>query len=96
MTPVKKQNIQPPIIGNTWAKWLMGILGTLLLAIVYSYWDLQRTLIEMKERERGRQESVLRIETTINTVQNDIRAMRDVQIQELKDRVKTIEIELKK
>jgi hypothetical protein len=95
MTPAPKKQ-QTQIISNTWARWLMGIAGALAITVSLSYWNLQKTLIQMQERERNRQESVLRIETTVNTVQNDIRAMRDVQLQELKDRVKTIEIELKK
>lgn len=71
---------------------LTGFLA-LLSWFAYFVWNLNSTLAVMQNNERYREEKVKTIDENVSTLVNELRSFKDRDIQDMKDRLKTLELE---
>lgn len=80
------------IINKTFV-WLAGV-G--FLGLFGFLWNLNQTLAVMQSNDKYREERVKDIDRNVSTLVNEMRTMKDSDIQDIKDRLKTLEVQNEK
>jgi hypothetical protein len=91
MTPRKpppKEDLSSPIL-----KWALGIASTGFIGLFVFLWNLNQQLAIMQSNDRFREERVKDIDKNVSTLINEMRSMKDNDVQDIKDRLKTLEVQ---
>lgn len=75
-------------------KWALGIVSTGIIGLFIFLWQLNSSLAIMQNNDKYREEKVRDIDKNVNTLVNEIRGLKEMDLQSIKDRLK--ELELKK
>lgn len=87
MTPVKKTSNN-----DTFSKWALGLCTTALMGAVAFLWSVNAQLAQIQSDNRARDEKVTDIRNSQSHMQEDITTIKEKDLQDIKDRLKTIEI----
>lgn len=74
-------------------KWVLTLLGALIIGLFAFLWNLNSNLAVMQNNDKYREEKVRDIDKNVSTLVNEIRSMKEMDIQSIKDRLKTLELE---
>lgn len=77
-------------------KWMMGGVMTAIVACVGFLWSVNRQLAEMQTSDRYRQEKMIDIGRNVTNLVEDVKAIKENDMQDIKDRLKTLEIKNEK
>jgi hypothetical protein len=92
MTP--RKTIQPEKDSRTiYFKWGLTLFAGLIAWFSFFIWNLNSTLAVMQNNEKYREEKVKDIDKNVSTLVNELRSMKDQDMQDIKDRLKTLEVE---
>lgn len=77
-------------------KTVLGLSTAGIIATVGFLWNVNGQLEAMKKEDEARQEKVLEIKESVNNIEEDVNGIKEKDMQDIKDRLKTLEIKNEK
>lgn len=74
-------------------KWALGIASAGFIGLFVFLWNLNQQLAIMQSNDRFREERVKDIDRNVSTLVNEMRNLKDNDMQDIKDRLKTLEVQ---
>lgn len=78
---------------SAFMKWALGIATTGFIGLFMFLWNLNQQLAIMQSNDRFREERVKDIDKNVSTLVNEMRSIKDNDMQDIKDRLKTLEVQ---
>lgn len=93
MTPKKQTPSSTPPGMPFLTKTFLWLAGVGFLGLFGFLWNLNQTLAIMQSNDKYREERVKDIDRNVSTLVNEMRTMKDNDMQDIKDRLKTLEVQ---